>query len=248
MRACLVGVSSCSPRYAACMPREPRATRPCMSANPSHAGGHKSGHRREACWCPLQVQPRTSSHWSGSARTVCCHVGCGLPAVMLPVLRLLWPTLLRPCGGLHAEARCPWHRRVPRLRRRPRAVRPQLKRPPGGLQHRRELRPGVVGFRPRPRPLRAPDSPRGLRVLIGEANRSFLPPGGQLPCGAPARAPPPRAGWAPFCIRLWRGCAGDSTADGQQRGAWGLGQAGQGLPLTCVSAVPPHREAPSMVF
>jgi hypothetical protein len=58
--------------------------------------------------------------------TVFCTV-CGFfPAVMRTWLRILWRTMLRPFGGLNAEAIHPWQRRLQRLRRRQLAVRHQL--------------------------------------------------------------------------------------------------------------------------
>ena len=172
---------------------------------------------------------------------MCCN-GCWFfPAVMLTWLRLLLRTMRRPCGGLNAEALRPVPRRWPRRWRRQLAGWHPLKRPQGVRQKRRELRPVCVGFRPRHRQRRTQDINRGRRFRIGEDQRSLLPHGWPFPCGATARAPPPRAGLEPCFRRLLLGGSVDSPEDGQQRVEGSLRQAGQGFHLTFVSDVQPHR-------
>jgi len=151
-------------------------------------------------------------------------------AVRLPLLRLIWRTMLRPFGGSNEPAIHPWPGRLHRLRRRERAGR-----------HQRELRQVFVGFRPRHRTRRAQNITGGIRGRIGENTRSLLHHRGPCPFGPTPRATPAGAGWAPCFIRVGLGGSVESTADGPQRVALGLGQAGQGLPLTLVSDLPPHR-------
>jgi hypothetical protein len=180
--------------------------------------------------------------------TVCFSV-CGL---LPPVLRTLCGLLGGPMrgsgGGLNAEALPPWHRRLHSLRRRQRARRPQCARPQGVVQQRRECRQVFLGFGARHRNRWAPDIQGGRRFLIGEDTRSLPPDGWQCPLGATARVTPARADLAPCCICVLLGGSGAIPADGQQRVAWGLGQAGQGFPRTLVSDVSSHREAPSIIF
>src|SRR5919198_4568885 len=96
------------------------------------------------------------------------HVGGLFSAVMLALLRLIWRPMIRSCGGSNAEALSPWQRRLQLLWRRPLAVWPQLELPQGVRQHRRELRQGFVGSRPRHRKRRAQDITGGIRFIIGE--------------------------------------------------------------------------------
>jgi hypothetical protein len=96
---------------------------------------------------------------------------------------------------------------------------------------------------------RCPENSKGWgRLGIIEHAEELVGHRGQCAFGAPSRLTPARTGFDPCFIRVLLCGLGEGTEDGQPLGALGLGQAGEGFPLTIVSDVSTHRLAPSLVF
>jgi len=128
-----------------------------------------------------------------------------------------------PVGGINEEALHPLQRGLSTPPASPVRDTASVEMHQGVIQHRRALRQVVVGFRPRPRTRRAQDSKGGIRFLIVEDTRSFLPPGLAVALWPHRQGDACACRSGPLLHTVVVGCPVDSTEDGQQRVALVLG-------------------------